>query len=222
MRFILHNYRRCPFSIRARILLYLKGFEYDVVEEPLRKWTKWMRDWSARTGERARIPVLRYFRMVDGKEEETILPESNDIDYFLDSCDGNPMYTPEKESEGYQEMKAWWDWCDEKMKPVIDTYKYGENLVWDREKNVEHTQELRTYIQTLEEHLTSHEYLVEARLTLADIAVIPFIRQIMRTRGGEFDFGDFPHVVKWAHTILETDWFQNEVMKKHPLAEVGT
>lgn len=218
MKLILHSYRRCPFCIRARIVLHLKDFEYEVVEEPMRKWTKWLQDWSRASGERARVPVLRYF---DDEGKEHILPESNEIDLFIDALDGKPMFTPDKDSEAYTEMMHWWNWCDTEMKLVLDLYKYGKNLEWDKEANKIHSDKLRAYIGELESHLSQHTYLVDERLTLADIAIIPFIRQIMRTREGEFDFTDFPHVTKWANTTLETDWFQNEVMKKHPLAPEG-
>ena len=199
-------------------MFHLKGLEYEVVEEPLRKWTAWMQEWSARTGERPRIPVLQYW---DDNGVEHILPESNDIDFFLDTVDGEPEYTPAKNTASYEEMERWWKWCDEEMKPVIDLFKYGKDLAWDKESNKYYTKVLRGYINELEEHLQDHEYLVEERLTLADIAIIPFVRQIMRTRNGEFDFIDFPRVVAWANTILDADWFNEEVMKKRPLAEVG-
>lgn len=218
MRFTLHSYRRCPFCIRARIIFYLKGYRYEVVEEPLRKWTKWMQEWAMETGERPRVPVLRYW---DENGVEHVQPESNEIDLFLDALHGTPEYTPKAGSVQYAEMMAWWDWCDTEMKPMIDLYKYGKNREWNREDNEVYMKELRTYVQKLEDHLTDHAYLVEERLTLADIAVIPFIRQIIRTRNGEFDFTDFPYVVTWANSILETDWFQNIVMQKFPPAPVG-
>ena len=60
MTFILHNYRRCPFCIRTRILLHLKNIPYEIVEEPLREWTPWMKEWAFANNERARVPVLRY------------------------------------------------------------------------------------------------------------------------------------------------------------------
>ena len=118
-------------------------------------------------------------------------------------------------------MQEWITWHDTQMKPALDAFKYGENLQFDIIKNITHTKVLGEYMQKLEEHLEKNEYLVEERLTLADIAIIPFIRQIMRTRGGEFDFAPYPKVLAWTNVMIETDWFKNEVMKKYLLAEVG-
>lgn len=211
MKLILHSYRRCPFCIRTRILLCLKKIPYEIVEEPLREWTPWMKEWSEKNHERARVPVLR---VVCSDEEEKIIPESNDINIFLDAISGKPEYTPEKDSASYSKMLEWFDWCATEFKPMIDLYKYGENRIFNKEKHVQHTIELKKHIQKLEEELDDREYLIENRLTLADIAIIPFIRQIMRTREGEFDFTPYPKVHTWANMILETDWFKNEVMER--------
>jgi glutathione S-transferase len=211
MKLILHNYRRCPFCIRTRILLYLKGFEYEIIEEPLRVWTPWMKEWSERTGERARVPVLRY---VLEEEVEKVMPESNEMNLFVDSVDGNPKYTPQRESPAYREMQNWWNWCDNELKPMIDLYKYGLNLKFDPVIHPLHSAELQKLVLKLESHLMAHAYLVQERMTLADIAIIPFIRQIMRTREGEFDFRPYPRVLEWTNNVIETNWFKDVVMKK--------
>jgi glutathione S-transferase len=197
--------------------MYLKGIEYEIVEEPLRKWTKWMQVWSLETGERPRVPVLH---SID-TDSETVLPESNDILLFLDQAEGSATYTPEADSEAYTRMHEWWSWCDEKLKPAIDMYKYGEDRVWDANKNVEYAEKLNMLLTELERHLEDHAFLVEERLTLADMSVMPFVRQIMRTRGGKFDFSGFPKIVAWTDTVFKQDWFDEIVMKKYPLAVVG-
>lgn len=211
MKLILHNYRRCPFCIRTRILLYLKNLEYEIVEEPLREWTPWMKEWSERTGERTRVPVLRVIHE-DGTEN--VMPESNEMNLFIDTNGGKSMYTPEQGSFGFSEMQKWWKWCDDELKPMIDLYKYGANLKFDKEAHIFHTTQLQNLVQALEDALQEKHYLIEERLTLADIAIIPFIRQIMRTREGEFDFTFYPRVHAWTQKIIETDWFCNVVMKK--------
>ncbi len=211
MRLILHSYRRCPFCIRTRILLHLKKIPYEIVEEPLREWTPWMKEWSFQNNERSRVPVLRYV-LEDGIEK--VMPESNEMNLFIDSVDEKPQFTPTPDSSAYAEMINWWKWCDTELKPMIDLYKYGANLKFDTGAHVLHTVELVRLVQILEDHLSTRTYLIENRLTLADIAIIPFIRQIMRTREGEFDFAPYPRVLAWANNIIETDWFKNEVMKK--------
>lgn len=210
MSFILHSYRRCPFCIRTRILLYLKNIPYEIVEEPLREWTPWMKEWAFANDERPRVPVLRYILDVG---VEKVIPESNEMNLFLDSFDGNPTYTPQDEEE-YKEMQRWWTWCDKELKPMIDLYKYGENLKFNTELHVIHTAKLQKLMQVLEGRLSNSAYLVGETLTLADIAIIPFIRQIMRTREGEFDFTPYPCVQKWTNSIIQTKWFQEIVMKK--------
>jgi len=211
MSLILHSTRRCPFCIRVRILLHLKAVDFELVEEPLRKWTDWMRAWGDRTGERMRVPVLR---SLDASGVETIYTESNDINEMVDKAYGDITYTPALYSSSYLEMKAWMKWCDDILKPQIDLFKYGEKLEFDHEKHDEHTNVLRGLIGTLEQALLGKKHLTEDRLTLADIAIIPFIRQIMRTREGEFDFTDFPNVKSWTFLIIETPWFTDVIMKK--------
>ncbi len=209
--FLLHSTRRCPFCIRVRMMLYLKGLEYEVIEEPLRKWTSWMKDWSANANERARVPVLR---IRNDQEEEEIYPESNEINLMLDSRYGKKMFTPELQSDAFQEMISWNTWCDDILKPQIDLYKYGENLKLDQVQHVQDSEVLRTMLTTLENALVGKPFLLEGRLTIADIAIIPFIRQIMRTREGEFDFSEFQAIWNWTHSVTDTAWFQEIVMKK--------
>lgn len=210
MSLILHSTRRCPFCIRVRILLHLKGISFETVEEPLRKWTPWMREWGQSSGERLRVPVLRLSE--NGKEE--MYTESNLINQMLDEKFGEKIFTPPINSAEYNEMNAWFSWCDEELKPQIDLFKYGKNLQFDKIAHIEHTKKLRELLSLLELALFNKKYLLNNTITLADIAIIPFIRQIMRTREEEFDFGDFPNIERWALSVIKTEWFSEVVMKK--------
>lgn len=209
-KFILHDYKRCPFCIRVRIILYLKDIPYEVIEEPLREWTDWMKDWSIKNNERPRVPVLREVKS-DGSE--VVYTESNQINLMLDARDGSPRYTPTMDSPEYQKMLNWFDWCDNTLKPLIDIYKYGEGGVFNAGKTQTHAETLANELNKLEAELVSGNYLLGSKMTLADIAIIPFIRQIMRTRGGEFDFSQFGNVVGWTLNLTDTAWFQTEVMR---------
>lgn len=192
-------------------MLYLKKIPYELVEEPIRVWTPWLKTWAEENNERPRVPILR---VIDDDDFETIIPESNTINLFLDTEYGISAFTPEKKTLAYEDMLAWWKWCTEELKPILDLYKYGENLEFDKEKHALHTIALKSLVEVLENTLTKKKFLVQERLTLADIAIIPFIRQIMRTREGEFDFTPYPHVLSWTNNIIQADWFRILVMEK--------
>ena len=207
MKLELHDYRRCPFCIRTRIVLYLKKIPYDIVDEPLRKWTEWMR----KLVEQPRVPVLR---IIQSDGSESVMPESNDINMWLDDNFGEREFTPEVASEKYKEMSEWFDWCANVFKHQIDLYKYGKDRVFDIALHKEHGDALSEMIQKLEDSLSASDYLLGDTITLADVAIIPFIRQIMRTRNGEYDLRMYPRVLAWSATILEQPWFDDVVMKK--------
>jgi glutathione S-transferase len=198
-------------------MLHLKGLKYSTVEEPLRVWTDWMKEWSSRTGERARVPILR---IVDDDGAEKVYSESNDINFMLDRKYGNISYTPARKPEAYKEMNDWHIWCADTLKPQIDLFKYGENLQLDPLTHTDHTKILRDMLQKLEKALAGKRYLLEDRLTVTDIAIIPFIRQIMRTREGEFEFTEFPSTLAWTLSLIETSWFKDIIMKKDPSSRV--
>jgi len=208
MKLILHDYRRCPFCIRVRIVLHLKNISYEHVHEPLREWTPWMLEHV----KQPRVPVLH----VQKKDEtEIIMPESNDINLWLDKSFGELVLTPEEHSHSYAKMVEWWDWCADVFKHQIDLYKYGEDRNFDDTKHIQHKRDLQIMLQKIEDSLASSDYLLGNDISLADIAIIPFIRQIMRTRNGEFDFSPYKRITKWSGTILNQDWFNDIVMAKY-------
>lgn len=198
---ILHNYRRCPFCIRVRIILFLGQIPHQIVEERLRNWTD-----KIKNLENPCVPILDF----DGE----IIRESNRINQFLDEKFCQKKYT-------HAQDQKWFEWCDEKFKPAIDQYKYAnpKTREWDRRLSDIGAEKLRECLSFLEQELSITKNLNSDEITLSDIAIIPFVRQIMRTRNGEFNFEFFPRVVAWTNAILDQDWFQEEVMKKHPFAK---
>ena len=76
-----------------------------------------MIEWSFQNNERSRVPVLRY---VLGDVVEKVMPESNEMNLFIDTIDENPEFTPSPDTPAYGEMIRWWDWCKDELKPMID------------------------------------------------------------------------------------------------------
>ncbi len=197
----IHNYRRCPYCIRVRILLELENIPYEVIEERMRNWTDEIKDLP-----RPCVPILN----VDGELKR----ESNEINKYL-----NQTFCENKYS--HKEDEKWFIWCDENLKPAIDQYKYGNPRTreFTRESSNLGIEKLHMSLQVLEEILTTQKNLGGEVWSLADFAIIPFIRQIMRTRNGEFDFSKFPKVKSWTKNMLDQNFFEVRVMKKYPFAK---
>jgi len=160
--------------------------------------------------QKPRVPVLH----IKNTEGEKILLESNDINMWLDKNFGAIEFTPQEDTPQYAEMLVWWTWCADILKPQIDVFKYGEHRVFDEDKHLVHTQELTIMLSQIEKQLNKTTWLVGDAMTLADIAIIPFVRQIQRTRDGEYDFSLFPNIQTWSEKILGELWFTDIVMKK--------
>lgn len=203
--FVLHSYRRCPFAMRVRIVLELKKVDYSIVEERLGDWT----DFLVQNVENPQVPILVH----NGR----ILAESNDINLYLEKLFPEPALFP-KDREGQERVRLWWDWCDHLLKPSIDQFKYRDDKRFSQEGRVK----VFRLLGRLNGELESSGYLCGAGLTLADIAVIPFVRQISRVKVNPIDIHDFLWVKIWLSQVLDEDFFKDQVMKRYPFAKSKT
>lgn len=208
MELILHDYRRCPFCIRVRMVMVLKDIPCVRVEERLRHWSDWMLHWAQQHNTRPRVPVL------ENPTEKWALPESFAIAQWLDEQSSPHPRLTDTHPAAYQTMTQWWQWCDETLKPAIDRFKYGIDRCFDSALHPQHTAALKTHLEKLESTLVKHPFLMGETLSMADIGILPFVRQIIRTREQEFDFSLLPHTIAWAKQIIASDWFANQVMRK--------
>lgn len=208
MDLLLHNYRRCPYCIRVRMVIALKGIPCRLFEEKLRDWSPWMQQWAQTQGQKSRVPVLR------DVDSDFVLPESHAINLWLDrQFSSSQPLAPEEGSSDWSRMQSLWEWCDGPLVRAITLYKYGKDRQFDPQENIEHTAVLKETLQVLEQALEK-PYLLGENLSLADIAILPFVRQIQRVREGEFSWEDLPNTRQWAEQILQAAWFE-PVMAKH-------
>jgi glutathione S-transferase len=103
---------------------------------------------------------------------------------------------------------------DVEFKVRLEAYKcakrYHENNLSDCREACEQ------YIQMLENRLTQHDYLFSSRESLADIALLPFIRQFARIERQWYLQSPYPNLQKWLNRYLQSPMF-TRVMAKHPL-----
>ncbi|MGP4953725.1 glutathione binding-like protein, partial [Psychrobacter sp. T6-1] len=109
------------------------------------------------------------------------------------------------------------DQNDHEFKHWLDRYKYAD-------RHLEMTQEQyrqkgETFLQVLEELLTQNLYLLADKVTLADIAIMPFVRQFAHVDRNAFYELPYPNVQRWLNHWLAHTLFLQVMTKYQPWAE---
>ncbi len=76
------------------------------------------------------------------------------------------------------------------------------------------------YIKGLENRLTQHQFIFDGNESLADIALLPFIRQFARVERQWYLQSPYPNVKRWLNQYLQSAMF-TKVMAKHSLWSRG-
>ncbi len=197
---VLYSFRRCPYAIRARMVLKRAGIRCELREVRLKDKPAEM----LRISEKGTVPVLQ---LQDGKILDESLAimlwalEQHDPDSWLAVDEGRA-----------QELISRND-LDFKVK--LDRYKYHA-------RHPEHSQEYyreqaKEFLSELEDLLaaTAGRGLLQGRTSLADIALFPFIRQFARVDWGWFCQGHYKFLKRWLAALEESELFLS-IMHKHP------
>lgn len=187
---ILYTFRRCPYAIRARMALKHAGIEYEHREVALRDRPPEMMAISPK----GTVPVLQ---LPDGE----VLEESMDIMLWC---------SPEEWLEGdWQELV---EVNDGKFKDNLDRYKYP-NRFDDVENPEAHRDEVLEILNRYEQRLGESRYFCGDELSLADVALAPFVRQFANTDRTWFDGQALPNVQHWLEGILASELFTGCMVK---------
>jgi len=195
---ILYSFRRCPYAIRARLAIEASGVKVELREillcdKPVQMIT---------ISEKATVPVLL---LPDGK----VIEESIDImRWALGQNDPQDLLFIDRQKEISQLIQT----NDFQFKPKLDKYKYAVRFP---EKTMqEYRDESQFFLVDLDNRLTSNNYLLGDKLSLADIAIFPFIRQFSSVDLNWFDNTEYVFLKKWLKVCVESVEFQR-VMKKY-------
>jgi glutathione S-transferase len=101
---------------------------------------------------------------------------------------------------------------DFNFKKNLDQYKYADRFP-------EHSKEYyrsqcEVFLNLLNEKLQSKNYLMAERISLADVAIFPFIRQFYLVDEEWFLNSKYQELKKWLQSLLESQMFK-DVMKKN-------
>jgi glutathione S-transferase len=204
---VLYSFRRCPYAMRTRLGVANSHISVELREVVLRDKPQQLLDISPK----ATVPVLQL-------PDNTIIDESLDIMMWaIDQHDPNDWFNSLSDEQKTLSQKLIAN-NDGDFKYYLDRYKYADRYP-------EHTQEYyrqqaETFLQLLEQQLQQNGYLICDRLTLADIAILPFIRQFAFADKAWFDQSPYPLLQTWLGEFIESKLF-TIIMNKYPAWKFG-
>lgn len=193
---ILYSFRRCPYAMRARMALKASGLFYEHREILLRDKPPSMLAASPK----GTVPVV-------------VLPDGEVIDESLDVmrwalaqndpenwlAPGDSMFDLIAENDG-------------PFKHHLDRYKYANR--YEGAVSSEHRSAGLAFLKTLDDRLSGEGQLFGDAVSLADIAIFPFVRQFANTDRDWFDAQDLPQLQGWLAGHLASPRFA-AIMEKH-------
>lgn len=198
---ILYSFRRCPYAMRARMAIWISGLKVQLREVVLRDKPSHMLAISPK----GTVPVLQ---LPDG----VVVDESLDVMLWALGL-SDPEKWLEPEIEDLEAMLGLIAACDGDFKHHLDRYKYASR--YEGAVAIEHREAAEGFLLSLETRLSSHAYLFGQRASLADFAIMPFVRQFANTDRHWFDSAHYPQLQNWLATLLEDAPFTH-IMKKYP------
>src|SRR5690554_721839 len=106
---------------------------------------------------------------------------------------------------------------DNDFKHWLDRYKYADRH--PEQTQLEYRQQGEVFLQELEGLLGKNKYLLGDSVSIADISVMPFVRQFAHVDQEVFYSLPYPHLQQWLREWLESSVFQQAMIKFQPWQE---
>ena len=192
---ILYNFRRCPYAIRARLALLHARVNVEIREVVLRNKPK---EFLA-TSPSGTVPSL--------KLTNRVIDESLDImKWALSQNDPiDLMYIPDHGLDLISE-------CDGNFKKALDKTKYP-NKFPDTDP-IASRDTAALFLHKLERILSPN--LFGTRLSIADLAILPFVRQFAHIDQDWFYDQDWVNLINWVDNFKQSSVFIRIMTKLAP------
>lgn len=200
MNHILYSFRRCPYAMRARLALSvcLPANYLELREVVLKDKPQAMLDISPK----ATVPVL----LLDSKQ---VIDESLDI----------MLWALEQNSELKEQLyplhlqadtKSLIETNDGDFKWALDRYKYSDRF---EESEAFYRNKAEVFLTVLNSMLQKQTFLFSDNITLGDLAVFPFVRQLAHVNKDWFYQSEYTKLINWLDGLLEGDGFKSIMTK---------
>ncbi len=204
---VLYSFRRCPFAIRARLAIHASRQTVELREVILRNKPEAM----LLASPKGTVPILLL-------SEGRVVDESLDImTWSLKQADPEG-WLPERQDDQlrFDELLARNDgW----FKMALDRYKYPNRF--EGADPHQARDDGARFIRDLDVCLQNGQFLLGQRFSLADAAILPFIRQYAHVDRDWFYRQSWKAVIAWLDAFKESERFLS-VMIKIPAWQQGT
>lgn len=200
---VLYSFRRCPYAIRARLALLASGQACELREVVLKNKPPALLAASPK----GTVPVL-------------VLPDGTVIDQSLDIMQWalrrhDPMGWLGPEGTGSSDALALIAECDGDFKVQLDRYKYPHRHTPDvalpDPALTDEAPTARTraaaFLLRLEQRLEANRHLTGPRASLADAALMPFVRQFAGVDPAWFAAQPWPRLQAWLAGWVDSPLF---------------
>jgi UPF0176 protein len=195
---VLWSFRRCPYAIRARLALKASGTAVTLREVVLRDKPAAF----VAASPKATVPVLQ---LPDGR----VLEQSLDIMRWALSGNDPQGWVRADEHDLVDALVAL---NDGPFKLLLDRYKYaprhpGLPASSYRDEAVD------VLLAPLEARLRAHRCLLRDSRSLADMAILPFVRQFAAVDPAWFGAAPLPRLLAWMDDLTSSPLFDAVMVK---------
>lgn len=189
--------------MRARLAVVCSGVDVELREVALSNKPQSMLDYSPK----GTVPVLVL-------PDETVIDESRDIIRWMLSKNDPENWLPKE--NGLTSVEELMDENDSSFKQALDKYKY--HVRHPQQSAEDYRAQGEVFLKRLNERLSQTKYLLGDQVSIADIAIFPFVRQFAHVDKEWFYQTPYSKLQVWLDGFLQSVLFA-EVMQKYPLWE---
>lgn len=186
---LLYSFRRCPYAMRARLALRYAGVPVRIIEVSLKAKPAEMLSLSPK----GTVPVLS----VDGAviDESLAIMQwalaQHDPEDWLLGGDPTVLALIAENDQGF--------------KHHLNRYKYAER--YPEQPMEQYRAEGEVFLLKLDGLLAGHGYLLADHPSLADMAVLPFVRQFAHVDRQWFASTPYTRLQQWLEAFLQSPLF---------------
>ncbi|MFS2199215.1 glutathione S-transferase [Pseudomonas sp. Pseusp3] len=195
----LYSFRRCPYAMRARMALHYSGVAADIVEVSLKAKPAEMLALSGK----GTVPVLN----ADGR----VIDESLDIMRWALAQNDPQDWLLKNDPDAAAHIAPLIEQNDQVFKVHLNRYKYAER--YPEQPMEVYRSEGEVFLRRLDQLLEGRDYLLADHPSLADVALMPFVRQFAHVDREWFGQTPYLRLQAWLQRLLASDLFTS-IMKK--------